>query len=331
MPPVVFKQIAELVLVYERPEELVRKPTHRRLVEVTKSHILTVSSDKVVHKRTSKKVARNLNTASLTNLFLVCRQFRDVGMKVYYRKNVFKFSTERNLSAWAKAIGSRCRFVRSIQLNSHWEVGFKDDNFQPQTLHMRYDSGLVYTMSLRGFPNLEEVHLAIGCSSQWQHNAFKRYHPDFGPAMENKCWAFAVQCSNDMTDVLRDNELQSNKINTRHTLIFDGSFVVGQSNQRDHHERMKDFVRRIRAMDTEIPKGPAAVEGLSPVLLGPLLPNTAAVPARAPTGAWGQRYVDDKSISTGCTTTGVVHVHDICTKRAAWAAVMFELLAKSSR
>ena len=82
MPPVVFKQIAELVLVYEQPGELVQKPTHRCLVEVTKSHVLTVSSEKVVRKCTNKKVTRNLNTASLTNLFLVCRQFRDAGMEV---------------------------------------------------------------------------------------------------------------------------------------------------------------------------------------------------------------------------------------------------------
>lgn len=205
-------------------------------------------------------------------------------------------------------------FVRSIQLDSHWEVGFKYDDFRPQSLHMRYDSGIAYTMSLRGFANLEEVHLAITCSSQWQHDAFKRDHADFKSAMESKFWAFAVQYSNDITDVLRDKELQSTKINTRHTLIFDGAFLVGQSNQHDHHERMKDFVWQIRAMDTELPKRPVTVKGLSPLLPGPLLPNTAAVLARVPTGAWSQKYVDDKSISTECTTTGVVLVHDICTE-----------------
>lgn len=353
MPPDVFKRIAEYVLVYEQPEELVQKAIHRRMVEVTKAHVLTVSGEKVVRSG-NKQVARNLNTASLTNLFLVCRQFRDVGVKVYYGMNTFKFSDDGNLHGWAEAIGGRRKFVRRIQLDSHWEVRLDNGEISPDTLRIVSDHGIISTAAFRRFRNLQKVHLSIGCALQWQHDAFQQQHGGLDPAMESIGWMYASQQAEYMCQMLRDPELRSRTIDVSHDLIFDGAFAVGKSNKADYHARIKDFVWKFRAIEAQLPKSrQPSYRGRASFLPGPRLPNTPAIIAPAPFGAWTQPFVNDESVFSDSSRFGLVHVHDNWaadmavlardllaprrfiilqakrTRRALWsAAVMPELLAR---
>ena len=322
MPPVVFEQIAEYLLIYQQPEELVQKNSHRRMAEVTKAHVLTVSSEKVVRKPTHKQVARNLNTASLTNFFLVCRHFRDVGLKVYYGRNTFKFSSDDNLRGWAAAIPSRRKFVRSIQLDSHWEVGLKGHVIRPENLVMKSDHGFVLTNASRLFPGLERFHLSIGCAAAWQHDAFLKAHGSVPPELEDRWWKFAKDWANKLVDSIKRSRTKSRKVDVSYSLIFDGAFFAGRSNAAGYRQRMKDFVWKISAIDSELPKRPTPKE-LLPVLPGPLLPNTTAVVVRAPTGAWSQKYVNDPSIDSGSSISGVVFRHQ------NWSAIMTQLLFPS--
>ena len=283
-----------------------------------------MSSEKVVRKPTDKhKVARNLNTASLANLCLVSRHFRDVGLKLYYGKNTFRFSREQDVRDWALAIGSRLKLVRSIQLDSHQEVRFRGSGIN--SFELVCDQGIISAPALNLFPNLEEVHLSVGCAMQWQHEAF-RNREGINEAVELRCWSYAVERANDMVGFLRDTELKSQTINVRRTLIFDGAFATNQSNDVDYRERMWRFEWKIRSLDAELPKRPLVREGFLPVVPGPFLPKTSGGLHSALAGAWTQKLKDDKTISKESFLVGVVHVHDICTKRAEWAGVMSELV-----
>jgi hypothetical protein len=323
MPPVVFKQIAEYLLIYQQPEELKQKESHRRMAEVTKAHVLTVSSEKVVRKPTHKQVARNLNTASLTNFFLVCRHFRDVGLKVYYGRNTFKFSSDQNLHDWAAAIPSRRKFVRSIQLESHWEMGFFTmggaSRFHPESLSMVQDYGNVHTESSRMFPNLERLHLNIGVAAQWQHDAFQKTRGSIPPAIEDVWWKKVKEWANNLLDSLKRYRTVSHKVDVGYTLIFDGAFFAGKTDD-SYRQRMKDFAWKVRGIDEDLPKRPTRKE-LLPALPGPLLPNTTAVVARAPMGAWSQKYVNNPSIDSGSSVSGVV------VRLHSWPGIITELLS----
>jgi hypothetical protein len=324
MPPVVFKQIAEYLLIYQQPEELKQKESHRRMAEVTKAHVLTVSSEKVVRKPTHKQVARNLNTASLTNFFLVCRHFRDVGLKVYYGKNTFKFSSDQNLRDWAAAILSRRKFVRSIQLDSHWVMGFFTvggaSRFHPENLRMVSDYGTIHAHASRVFPNLEKFHLSIRVAAQWQHDAFQKIHGNVPPAIEDVWWKKVKEWANTQLDYLRRSKAVSRKVDVGYTLIFDGVFFAGKTNDASYRQRMKDFAWKVLGIDADLPKRPTRKE-LLPALPGPLLPNTTAVVARAPMGAWSQKYVNNPSIDSGSSVSGVVvRLHN-------WPGIITELLS----
>lgn len=312
MPPDVFKRIAEYVLQYEQPEELVQKAAHRMMVEVAKAHVLTVSSEKIVRKPANKQaVARNLNTASLTNFFLVCRQFRDLGVRVYYGKNVFKFSDNDNLRGWAKAIGSRRKFVRSIRLDSHFEVRFRNGVVRPEPLLMVCDSGLISSTAFRKLPNLRDVHLTIGFAFEWQHDAFQGAHGDIDPALERICWSYAKQEANAMTDTLERSELRSHKATVRHSMIFDGAFFPGESNDTNYRQRMKAIVWKISGIDADLPESrKLPYQGLASFLPGPRLPNSPAIVTAAPTGAWAEPYVNDESIYSDSSRVGLVYVYD---------------------
>jgi hypothetical protein len=321
MPPVVFQRIAKYVLLYEQPEELVQKASHRRTVEVTKAHVLTVSSEKVVRPG-KKEVARNLNTGSLTNLFLVYRQFRDVGVKVYYGLNTFKFSDDGNLEGWAEAIGSRHKFVRRIQLESHWEVQFRNGEISPDALRIVSDHGIISSTAFRRFRNLQKVHFSIGCALEWQHDAFQQQHGGLDLAMESIGWTYACQQAEYMSQMLRDSELRSRTIDLSHDLIFDGAFSVCKSNRPDYHARMKDFVWKIRAFEAGLPKSrQSSYRGRASFLPGPHLPNTPAIVAPAPFGTWTQPYVNDESVFSDSSRFGLVYVHD------NWAADMTAIAA----
>jgi hypothetical protein len=320
MPPDIFKRIAEHVLLYEQPEELVQKPIHRRMVEVTKAHVLTVSSEKVVVPG-NKQVARNLNTASLTNLFLVCRHFRNVGVKLYYGLNTFSFSCDDNLRGWAKTIGSRRKFVRSIQLDSHWEVQFRNGEISPEALRIVCDHGIISSTAFGMFRNLQQVHLNIGCALEWHHDAFQQQHGGLEERIESFCWGSASQQAGYMCQALRDDGLRSRTVDLSHDLIFDGAFVVGKSNRVEYHARMKDFVWKMRAADAGLPKSrQLAYRGRGLLLPGPRLPNTPAIVAPAPTGAWTQPFVNDESIFSDSSHFGLVYAHDH--SAADWSAIV---------
>ena len=279
---------------------------------MTKAHVLTVSSEKIVRKPANKQaVARNLNTASLTNFFLVCHQFRDLGVKVYYGKNVFKFSDNDNLRGWAKAIGSRRKFVRSIQLDSHFEVRFRNGVVRPEPLLMDCDSGLISSTAFRKLPNLRDVHLSIGFAFEWQHNAFQGTHGNIDPALERICWSYAKQEANAMTDTLERSELRSHTATVRQSLIFDGAFFPGKSNDTNHRQRTKSIAWKISGIDADLPKSrELPYQGLASFLPGPRLPNTPAIVAAVPTGAWAEPYVNDGSIYSYSSRIGPVYVHD---------------------
>jgi hypothetical protein len=298
---------------------LVQKASHRRTVEVTSAHVLTVSSEKVVRPG-NKNVARNLNTASLTNFFIVSRQFRDVGVKVYYGLNTFRFSCDDNLEGWAEAIGGRRKFVRSIQLDSHWEVRFSDGEISPDALEIVSDHGIISSTAFRMFRNLQKVHLSIGCALEWQQ------HGGLDSAMESIGWTYACQQTEYMCQILRDSELRSRTVDLSHDLIFDGAFAVGKSNRADYHGRMKDFVWKMRAIDAELPKSRSvAYRGRASFLPGPRLRNMPAIFVPAPFGAWTQLFANDESISSDSSRFGLVYVHD--NWAADLAAIAADLLA----
>ena len=89
LPDKAIHKILDIVLVYDKPVALVRKSPDRRIIEVQKSHILTVGQGKITREPQGKglksRTTRNLNTASPTNLFLVCRGLRDLGIKTSAR------------------------------------------------------------------------------------------------------------------------------------------------------------------------------------------------------------------------------------------------------
>ena len=129
-----------------------------------------------------------------------------------------------------------------------------------------------------------------------------------------------------MCQALRDDELRSRTVDLSHDLIFDGAFVVGKSNRVEYHARMKDFVWKMRAADAELPKSrQLPYRGRGSLLPGPRLPNTPAIVAPAPTGAWTQPYVNDESISSDSSRFGLVYVHDH--SAADWSAIAADLRA----
>ena len=328
MPLAVLKLVTEYLVTYQQPEKLIQKPSHRRMVEYTKAHVLTVSSEKIVRKRTDKHlVARNLNTASMTNLFLVCRRFRNLGIKLYYGKNTFRFSTDQDLRDWAKAIGSRVKHVRSIQLDSHWEVRFTENRIDQ--LEFVCDQGIISSPALLLFStNLKRVHLSVGCAMQWQHDVF-RNHKDLDEEIEAMCWTFAIDRANNMVGFLRSTDLQSSAVDVSHTLIFDGAFVASQSNKTDYRERMQAFAWKIASLDAVLPKRPKrqlALEGLLPLVPGPPLPRSSGRVPGVLAGPWSRKPTIDENFVTGNALVGSVHQYDICTKRAEWAGVMSELV-----
>lgn len=223
LPTKVLHRILDLLLVHPEPVSLVRKATHRRLVESNKSHILTVGMGKITREpqnRTMKSnVARTINTASPTNLFLVCRGLREAGIKTYYGKNTFSFSDENNLAGWAKSIGSRHRYVKKVEVKSSWEVFFKGNDVRSNDLSMK-GTGILDTEELRAFDDIESVDVAISCTMPWQRSTF----PDCDKiSLEAKemCYEYAWKAIEAMVLTLRYYELNSSSIGTHQRILFD--------------------------------------------------------------------------------------------------------------
>lgn len=207
--------ILDFLLVYDEPIALVRKSPNRRIVEANGSHILTVGRGKITREpqepqekklKLKSNVARNINTASPTNLFLVCSGLRDLGIKTYYNKNTFVFSDEQNLIDWAASIGSRRNKVKKVELRSEWEVLFNHNNIHSKRLKMT-GNGVLYTTGLRVFTNIERVNIDIGLRMPWQRTGKLPDYDKVSVNAQNTCYNFGKWMIRDMADRFRRYEL----------------------------------------------------------------------------------------------------------------------------
>ena len=114
-----------------------------------------------------------------------------------------------------------------------------------------------------------------------------------------------------MTDTLERSELRSHKATVRHSMIFDGAFFPGESNDTNYRQRMKAIVWKISGIDADLPESrKLPYQGLASFLPGPRLPNSPAIVTAAPTGAWAEPYVNDESIYSDSSRVGLVYVYD---------------------
>ena len=126
--------------------------------------------------------------------------------------------------------------------------------------------------------------------------------------------------ANTLLDSRKRSKAVSRKVDIGYSVIFDGAFFARKTNDASYRQRTKAFAWKLRGIDADLPKRPTLKE-LLPVFPGPLLPNTAAVVARAPVGAWSQKYVNNPSIDSGSSVSGtVVRLHN-------WPGIMTELLS----
>lgn len=236
LPANVLQRILNHVLIHPNASHTPkRKSPYRRQIEAEKKHVLTVGFGKITRspiKGTGMKsnVTKDLNTASPTNFFLVCRALRDVGFLTYYGKNTFSFSSEFDLAQWSSTLGSRCKFVKSVELKSQWEVFFKPTNAvqnDNNTVNLEHDAldirgtGLLYTKSLRALEALEVVNLTFSASIPLEHTTPPVYS---NPFIEVRliCWDYARQKIDSMVKNFRIAELNAPFIEIRPEVFLDG-------------------------------------------------------------------------------------------------------------
>ena len=229
LPDKAIHKILDILLVYDEPVALVRKSPDRRIIEAQKSHIVTVGQGKITREPQGRvlksRTTRNLNTASPTNLFLVCRGLRDLGIKTYYNKNTFAFSDEQGLSGWAKSIGSRCKEVRKVELRSEWEVAFKNNDIQSKDLSIS-GTGVLDTPALRLMENIERVDVDFALRMPWQRTG--RLPDDYdkvSPDAQKMCFEYGKLMVKAIGDRFRCYELNSPLIEKRQHIWFDKAWV----------------------------------------------------------------------------------------------------------
>jgi len=229
LPDKAIHKILDILLVHDEPVTLVRKSPDRRIIEAQKLHIVTVGQGKITREPQGKglksRTTRNLNTASPTNLFLVCRGLRDLGIKTYYNKNTFAFSDEQGLSGWAKSIGSRCKEVRKVELRSGWEVAFENNDINSKDLSIS-GTGVLDTPALRLMENIERVDLDFALRMPWQRTG--RLPDDYDKVSldaQKMCFEYGKLMVKAAGDKFRRYELNSPLIEKHQHIWFDKAWV----------------------------------------------------------------------------------------------------------
>jgi hypothetical protein len=231
LPTRVIHHILDLLLVYDEPIALVRKSPNRRIVEANKSHILTVGKGKITREPQNKKMKSNvectINTASPTNMFLVCRGLRDLGIKTYYNKNTFAFSDEQCLAGWAASIGGRRNEVSSVELRSEWEVFFKKNNIHianSKGLNMT-GKGVLYTTALRMLRDIESVDVDIALRMPWQRTGKLPGYDQVSARTRKMCFEHGKKMVKFMAKNFRELELNTPLIAKGLHVWFDEAWV----------------------------------------------------------------------------------------------------------
>lgn len=192
------KLILEHILVHPDGISLRKKTTHHSLVEARNPRILTVGREKSVRKPGDKSVPKGINTQSPTNIFLVCRLFHDVGIPLYYGKNVFVSASEEELDAWAGSIRGRAAYVMNITSKSEWEIGFVNMDMRQKRLHMEHTGGLISLQETTKQLPLDLKGLALLTLQVVSVNACDRKYAFFSedkksPKAEEMCNDFALE------------------------------------------------------------------------------------------------------------------------------------------
>jgi hypothetical protein len=225
LPPRAIHRTLDLLLVYDEPIALVRKRPDRRLVEANKSHILTVGKGKTTREPQNKamksNVARTINTASPTNLFLVCRALRNLGIKTYYNKNTFAFYDRQGLTGWAASIGSRRNEVRKVELRSEWEVVFKNNDIHSKYLGMTADKAVLSTTELRVLRNIARVNIDIALRMPWQRTGKLPDYDKVSLDAQKMCFKFGKLLARDMAFKFMIHELNTPLIAKHLHIWFD--------------------------------------------------------------------------------------------------------------
>jgi hypothetical protein len=229
MPDNIMNRILDLLLVYDDPIALVRKSPNRREVETKKLHIVTVGKGRITRKPQDKKmksnVARNVNTASPTNLFLVCRALRNLGIKTYYNKNTFAFSNEQCLAGWAASIGSRRNEVRNVELRSEWDLVFQNNDINSEYLRMDAGKGVLQTTELRAFSNIERVNIDIALRMPWQRTGKLPDYDKVSLDAQKSCFKLGKQIARDKALKFMIRELNTELIVKHLHIWFDKTWV----------------------------------------------------------------------------------------------------------
>lgn len=225
LPDKAIYKILDILLVHDEPVALVRKSPDRRIIEAQKSHIVTVGQGKITREpqgsTLKSRTTRILNTASPTNLFLVCRGLRDLGIKTYYNKNTFAFSDEQGLNGWAKSIGSRCKEVRKVELRSEWEVAFENNDIHSKDLSIS-GTGVLDTPALRLMENIERVDLDFALRMPWQRTGKLPYDYDkVSPDAQKMCFDYGKLMVKAVGDRFRRYESNSHLIEKHQHIWFD--------------------------------------------------------------------------------------------------------------
>lgn len=174
LPPRVRAQIYREILVHEYDLLLQPKRPHRRLTEAKNPKILTVGQEKSVRKPGDKTVPRGVNTASPVNLFLVSREFRDVGLQIYYGENHFLFASDIDFTRWTKSITfKRSKLVRHLIFRSRWNAYFQENNLYKKSLRFDGVSGIMKFPDAFLFPNLLDFTIQQTVYPMWQMGSYE--------------------------------------------------------------------------------------------------------------------------------------------------------------
>jgi len=250
LPKNVIDRILDLLLVYDEPIALARKATHRRLVEATKSHIVTVGKRRIIREPQNKKmksnVARTINTASPTNLFLVCRGLRNAGTKIYYNKNTFSFSREHSLVAWVESIGSRRKEVRKLELRSELEVVFQNNDIHTKDISFE-STGFLHTTALRVFGYIKQVDHDIALRMPWQRTGKLPDYDKVSPDAQKMCSDFGTKMAKDMADGFKEYELNSPRITMNQNVWLDEAWVEPWYESAECKRRVAEDKRKLAA------------------------------------------------------------------------------------
>ena len=249
LPPAAIHGILDNLLVYDEPIALVRKSPDRRLIEANMSHIVTVGKGKITREPQNKglksRTTRNLNTASPTNLFLVCRGLRDLGIKTYYNKNTFAFSDEQDLIGWAKSIGSRRKEVRKVELRSEWEVAFENNDIHSKDLAIT-GTGVLDTPALRVLENIERVDLDIALRMPWQRTG--KLPDDYDKISldaQKMCFEYGKRMVKAAADKFRRYELNTPLIEKHQHIWFDKAWEEKHYESASLKKNFAEYKRKL--------------------------------------------------------------------------------------